>query len=417
MRLRCFDHATCAQLLLIILLWNPLRALAAPCDAADSQCSARLEATTPLGAVALLQVQRSHEENTHHSSTNSNKTRTNANELVQEMSLGQAEAASQVQKVFRPLTSDQEQEVLRLHDVQMVHMQEELEVQKSEMEQQKSEISEMHRLLEQQKSEMERQKSAISEAALLQRPVLNLKQGYRSAMRKREWHVHKDKQGVGVPPCACETSGTDWVRPAAREPRCVFIDLGAANGNTFDHFLNDGYGQVKNCPSGGAYDAILVEANPIFNAALKDTARNHPGSVRSLVSSAAYMCEGSTSFFLDTVDVRENFWGSSMSPNARDVQRSGQKPVTVPLVNVVRLIMESTLPEDYVLLKMDIEGSEHDIMPCLAKSEAAKLIDAVYVETHPVEWSLAGATEGALQDSISSLQASGVYVPDYNSPS
>jgi len=217
-------------------------------------------------------------------------------------------------------------------------------------------------------------------------------------------------------PCACQTNGTDWVRPAAREPRCIFIDLGAANGNTFDHFLNDGYGPVKNCPSGGAYEAILVEANPIFSSALKDAESKHPGSVRSLASSAAYMCEGSASFYLDTVDVEKNFWGSSMSPNARDVQRSGQKPVTVPLVNVVRLIMESTLPEDYVLIKMDIEGSEHDIMPCLAKSEAAKLIDAVYVEKHPVQWSLAGATQNALAGSLLSLQAAGVYAPEYDSP-
>ena len=40
----------------------------------------------------------------------------------------------------------------------------------------------------------------------------------------------------------------------------MFIDLGAADGNTFDSFLSNGYGPVKNCPHGGDWQAILVEA-------------------------------------------------------------------------------------------------------------------------------------------------------------
>lgn len=43
------------------------------------------------------------------------------------------------------------------------------------------------------------------------------------------------------------------------EPKCVFIDLGAADGNTFDSFLANGYGPVKNCPH-RQWQAILVEA-------------------------------------------------------------------------------------------------------------------------------------------------------------
>jgi len=204
-------------------------------------------------------------------------------------------------------------------------------------------------------------------------------------------------------------------------PRCIFIDLGAANGNTFDRFLNDGYGAVKNCPSGGAYYAFLVEANPLFNSALGNLQSNYSvlesNSVISLASTAAYMCDGSTEFYLDTVDEKENYWGSSLSPKARDVIRSGQKPVTVPLKNILRLIVETALPEDYVMLKMDIEGSEHDIVPCLAQSPAANLVDALYVEQHPVDWSLAGAAPGALQESLAKLRERGMVIPEYDTPS
>jgi FkbM family methyltransferase len=196
----------------------------------------------------------------------------------------------------------------------------------------------------------------------------------------------------------------------------MFIDLGAADGNTFQHFLKNGYGNVSACPSGGQWEAILIEANPIFSRSLMQLQQIYSGAVRSLIG-AAYMCEGTTSFYLDTVDVEQNYWGSSMSPNARDVQRSGKKQITVPLTNIARLIVESTIPEDYVLVKMDIEGSEHDIVPCLVQSSAAKLIDALYVEKHPQEWSTSDGDRGTLQSALSILQQSGTTVPEYDSPS
>lgn len=220
----------------------------------------------------------------------------------------------------------------------------------------------------------------------------------------------------GRAPCECEASGADWQKAAERKPRCIFIDLGAADGNTFSRFLSNGYGDIANCPSHGSYEAILVEANPVFNKPLQALEKNFSGLVRSASSTAAYMCEGKTSFYLDTVDVETHYWGSSMSPNARDVQRSGKKKVTVPLLNLNRLLWETAIKDDYVLVKMDIEGSEHDILPCLAKSEAAELVDALYVEQHPVEWSRTGAQEGALQKALALFQQRGVTTPEYDSP-
>lgn len=228
------------------------------------------------------------------------------------------------------------------------------------------------------------------------------------------FRMHRNRD---TEPCSCQASGSEWVRPAPREPRCLFIDLGAADGNTFQNFINDGYGPVQNCPSNGAYEAILVEANPIFSDRLIDVQKSHAGNVRVMPSTAAYMCEGTTSFYLDTVDAQENFWGSSLSSNTNDVKRSGQQEVSVPMVNVARLILENALPEDYVIVKMDIEGAEWDIVPCMAKSEdAAHLIDALYIERHPQEWSLVGTDEASYHNAIQGLNQLGVGTPEYDSP-
>lgn len=229
---------------------------------------------------------------------------------------------------------------------------------------------------------------------------------------KQKLNIRKETKA----PCACHANDPTWKPPAARKPRCVFIDLGAAHGNTFQNFLDDGFGPVKNCPSGGAWEAVLVEANPRFKKPLVELQTNYSGQVTSKPSSAAYMCEGNTSFYLDTVDVDTNFWGSSLSPNHNDVIRSGLQKVTVPLVNVNRLIAESVLPEDYVLLKVDIEGAEHDILPCLVQSNSARLIDALFLEVHGVEWSLGSSDGNATMNSVAALKAEGVWVPDYHSP-
>merc|ERR1719201_2188262 len=121
-------------------------------------------------------------------------------------------------------------------------------------------------------------------------------------------------------------------------------------------FKANKYGTLQTCPSGGKWSATLVEANPHFDQKLQAEQTSHPGQVRAMNSHAAYMCEAETSFFIDKVNHANNYWGSSMSENHVDVQASGKVKVTVPTVNVLRMVYENTIPGDYVILKMDIEG-------------------------------------------------------------
>jgi len=214
-------------------------------------------------------------------------------------------------------------------------------------------------------------------------------------------------------PCACTTGGTDWKQCTRTKPRCVFIDLGAANGNTFDFFMKDGYGPVKNCPN-GEWAAVLVEANPRFNSDLAQVGKQHPTSINVMSSTAAYMCEAHTSFFLDTVNTQRNFWGSSMSADHPDVQRSGGKTkVTVPTVNLNRILYEQTIPGDWVMVKMDIEGSEWDVLPCVAQGFQAPLIDRLYLEQHSPSWGMVGTSPMQMENAKQKLRSAGVDIPDY----
>mmetsp|Transcript_36436 Transcript_36436/g.68146 ORF Transcript_36436/g.68146 Transcript_36436/m.68146 type:complete len:296 (-) Transcript_36436:75-962(-) len=228
-------------------------------------------------------------------------------------------------------------------------------------------------------------------------------------------HVAEGSSRVKGAPCVCEKANHRWKPCTRTEAKCIFIDLGAADGNTFNSFLANGYGNLTTCPNGAeSWESILVEANPKFQTPLTGEAAKFPtGKVTSLYSTAAYMCEGQTSFFVDTVNTAQNFWGSSMSANTPDVQKSGKTSVTVPTLNVNRILYENTIPADRVILKMDIEGAEFDVLPCLVQSPSSNLVDSFYLEEHPVDWGNIGTTLADMEVHKATLVSRGIEIPQY----
>mmetsp|Transcript_9280 Transcript_9280/g.15980 ORF Transcript_9280/g.15980 Transcript_9280/m.15980 type:complete len:290 (+) Transcript_9280:92-961(+) len=231
-------------------------------------------------------------------------------------------------------------------------------------------------------------------------------------------HVAEGSSRVKGAPCVCEKANHRWKPCTRTEAKCIFIDLGAADGNTFNSFLANGYGNLTTCPNGAeSWESILVEANPKFQTPLTGEAAKFPtGKVTSLYSTAAYMCEGQTSFFLDTVNTNENNWGSSMSSNHPDTIKSGGQMVTVPTMNLNRVLLEHTIPADHVIVKMDIEGAEFDTLPCLAESPSASLVDKLFLEQHSPSWGNIGTTVEGLEAAKATLISKGVQIPAYESP-
>ena len=54
----------------------------------------------------------------------------------------------------------------------------------------------------------------------------------------------------------------------------------------------------------------------------------------------------------------------------------------VPAIDLGSFLGEHTTPDDFVLMKMDIEGAEFAVVPSLISSGAACLIDEMYLECH-----------------------------------
>jgi len=220
-------------------------------------------------------------------------------------------------------------------------------------------------------------------------------------------------------PCKCTSYSTWWKKPNKREPTCLFFDLGAADGETYKSFLgisskwsfkyDTGRFNKNNCY------AYLMEANPKFEGYLESlrTDRVYP-----MVKQAAYMCDKKhQDFWLDAKGPES--WGSSLNMTHQSVvgKDNTRKSVDVELYNLMRLLQENALPEDHVTVKMDIEGAEYDILPCLADSPAAKLIDTLYLEDHCPgrHWcpttGQAGNSKATFQKAVQKLMDKGVKVP------
>jgi len=224
-------------------------------------------------------------------------------------------------------------------------------------------------------------------------------------------------------PCQCAPFDLAWRKPSRTQPKCIFVDLGAADGNSLTPFLEGKYGPIANCGSAenpGDYEAFLVEANPHFDAALQNLSATGNGRIHSINSTAAYMCDASTSFFVDT-GVEHNYWASSMDGNTHSWDKNTpdtvggreQVMVTVPTMNLLKFLHEQTIPDDFVIVKMDIEGAEWDIVPCLATSPVATLVDHLYMEEHPIDWQLGNTTREEMDRAKQNLTDSGVKLPRY----
>lgn len=230
---------------------------------------------------------------------------------------------------------------------------------------------------------------------------------------------------AGGAPCQCETSNAKWKTPHNRAPECLFIDLGAADGETYKAFLGQskkwsfkydvGPFKHENCY------AYLIEANPRFSEPLEAFRADR---VYPMPQTASYMCDKEhEDFYLDVSG--PGGWGSALNSTHQSVSgKSGQlSKIEVKLFNLNRLLAENALPGDTVVVKMDIEGAEYDILPCLANSPAAALIDTLYLEDHcPGKWwcpttGQAGNSKEVFNTALKTLREKGVKVPDgYWSP-
>lgn len=151
-------------------------------------------------------------------------------------------------------------------------------------------------------------------------------------------------------------------------PRCVFVDAGANIGDSFRVFMREKSKFEFTYPIPEGMDPIecesyLFEASPVHTPALKTLeqeykTRSPPAKLTVYPATAVWIKDSTMPFYLDTINPKHDFWGSSLNPSHPDSIKSGKHYVNVTTVNIADFLLRNFLPQDHVILKVDIEGAE-----------------------------------------------------------
>lgn len=149
--------------------------------------------------------------------------------------------------------------------------------------------------------------------------------------------------------------------------RKVFIDCGAYTGDTIELFKK---GEIVKRDDLNEFEIFAF-----------DPASDHPDVIKKAVST--FDGQAVFSFNLD------RDMASTIEPKSLRFDNIGK--LTEPLYTTEKRIVEViSLPkwicqfkkEDYVILKLDIEGSEFDILEEMIQSKTIELVDELFVEFH-----------------------------------
>ena len=175
--------------------------------------------------------------------------------------------------------------------------------------------------------------------------------------------------------------------------RHVFIDLGANTGDSIKYFINKNVYNPSNsheylkgysARSNVTWEIYCVEANPYFNKSLEEL-ENYCESLGHkfylYAQSAAWIKNEKLTFYLDTVNKGNNYWGSSLLENHPDVISSNKTKTIVNGIDVADLLRKYK-EDDEIVLKIDIEGTEYKLLKHLIEQEVLKLVDIIAIEFH-----------------------------------
>merc|ERR1719272_1506642 len=117
--------------------------------------------------------------------------------------------------------------------------------------------------------------------------------------------------------------------------------------------------------------------------------------VKALKSTAMYGCE--------TRGRVAELYGNQLHP-------AGWGGKQVEILNFMRYLKEQAAVMDHVVVKMDIGGSEWDILPCLARSSAARHIDDLYLRAYDPKQGSLGTSKDEVQPTLSRLKQFGLHI-------
>lgn len=145
----------------------------------------------------------------------------------------------------------------------------------------------------------------------------------------------------------------------------IFIDCGAHVGDSIETFM-------ENWKDWSEYKIYSFEPNPKNFVILKEYSRFENITVQD---AAVWIHDGKVNFYIGESD------GSSVVKE-KVTGKLSNKPTPVKSIDLSKWISKNFTKDDFIILKLDIEGGEYELIPHLIKNKTFEYIDELYIEFH-----------------------------------
>ena len=145
----------------------------------------------------------------------------------------------------------------------------------------------------------------------------------------------------------------------------IFLDCGANNGMSIDMFR-------RKIDINNEFIIHSFECNPKF----KNTLNSYSNDNTFIHDTAVWINNDTSAFYL----------GDDTSSSLNITKTTGRldkyNPIFVQSLRLSEFIMTTFNIDDYIILKLDIEGAEYDVLMDLIETGAIKYINVLYGEFH-----------------------------------
>lgn len=171
----------------------------------------------------------------------------------------------------------------------------------------------------------------------------------------------------------------------------IFIDLGAYTGDTIQNFLR---GQSFHPDRVGEVSRVYgFELRPRFNE-WAGVEREFPQTLITFIRKAVWIKDG-------PMPMSRSNWNEeshTIMPDCENFPKGEQEQIEA--VDFSEWLKLAVKPEDFVIVKIDIEGAEYAVLERLIEQGTIGLIDSLFVEFH--DW-IMPAEYNARRESILAL--------------
>jgi len=156
-----------------------------------------------------------------------------------------------------------------------------------------------------------------------------------------------------------------------RASRKVFIDCGANTCTVLRSF-------IAKLPD---FEFFAFEPQPELRDAGEEIARDHP--TVTFISKAVWIRDEDLEFFLATKWGPNHRGASTLLHGHADFAKIDYStPLRVTAIDFSRWLGENFTADDYLIVKMDIEGAEYDVLEKMLADGTLSLVDELKVEFH-----------------------------------